>query len=48
MPFFRGEIVAVPYPFTDLTGTKTRPALIVSTDAYNRSCSDVLVAAITT
>ena len=48
MPFNRGEIVAVPYPFTDLTGSKTRPALIVSSDLYNRSCPDILVAAITT
>jgi len=48
MPLFRGDIVAVPYPYSDLSGTKTRPALIVSTDAYNSSCPDVLVAAITT
>lgn len=48
MPLFRGELVAVPYPFTDLTGSKTRPALVVSTDQYNRSCFDVLVAAVTT
>ena len=27
----RGTIVLVPFPFTDLTGAKVRPALIIST-----------------
>jgi mRNA interferase MazF len=43
----RGEVVLVPFPFTDLTSVKQRPALIVSSDALNQIRSDVLVAAIT-
>jgi len=28
--FERGTIILVPFPFTDLSGTKVRPALMVS------------------
>ena len=30
--FKKGTIVLIPFPFTDLTGTKVRPALIVSSN----------------
>jgi len=40
------DIVLVPFPFTDLLGTKRRPALIVSPDGYNNS-ADIVVAFIT-
>ena len=43
----RGDIVSVPYPFTDLTQTKIRPALILSTDTYNAHRGDIIVAPIT-
>jgi mRNA interferase MazF len=43
----RGDVVLVPFPFTDLTAAKPRPALVVSTDAYNAAGQDVLIAAIT-
>lgn len=33
------ELVLIPYPFTDQSGTKVRPAIIVSNDEYN-DCSD--------
>lgn len=28
----RGDIVLIPFPYTDLTGAKKRPALIISND----------------
>lgn len=40
----RGEIVLVRYPFTDLTGSKVRPAVVVS--SANPS-SDVFIVPIT-
>ena len=29
--FVKGEVVVVPFPFSDLTATKRRPALVVAT-----------------
>src|SRR5437879_4370710 len=40
-----GSIILVPFPFTDLTATKARPALIVSPS--DRSARDVIVCFIT-
>ena len=40
-----GDIVLTRFPFTDLSGTKVRPALVVSRDNARRS--DVIVAFIT-
>ena len=45
--FKRGDIIPVPFPFTDLSSAKQRPALVVSSDALNAAGDDVLVAAIT-
>jgi mRNA interferase MazF len=45
--FKRGDIILVPFPFTDLSSSKQRPALVVSSDALNAASDDVLVAAIT-
>jgi mRNA interferase MazF len=39
--------VLVPFDFTDRSGTKWRPAVIVSSDRYNRISPDLLIAAIT-
>ncbi|MGA2544044.1 MAG: type II toxin-antitoxin system PemK/MazF family toxin [Verrucomicrobiota bacterium] len=44
--FKRGDIILVHFPFTDLSSTKQRPALVVSSDALNVASEDVLVAAI--
>ena len=42
-----GDIVLVPFPFTDQTASKRRPAVVVSSDAYHRERQDVIVVAIT-
>ena len=43
----RGDIVLVPFPFTDLSSTKKRPALVVSPDRFNAHAQDVVLVAIT-
>jgi mRNA interferase MazF len=43
----RGDVVVVPFPFTDLTTSKQRPALVVSPDSLNLSTQDVMIAALT-
>ncbi len=42
-----GDVVLVPFPFTDQRGTKKRPAVIVSSNFYNVSLPDVVLMAIT-
>ena len=42
-----GDIVLVPFPFTDQSGTKKRPAVIVSSAAYHQARRDVLIMAVT-
>jgi mRNA interferase MazF len=41
----RGTVVLTPFPFTDLSGQKVRPALVVSRS--DRPGTDVLLAFIT-
>jgi len=43
----RGDVVLVPFDFTDRSGTKWRPAIVVSADHYNRQTPDVLIASVT-
>lgn len=43
----RGDVVLVPFPFTDLSSAKQQPALVISPDAFNAVREDVLAAAIT-
>ncbi len=42
-----GDVVLVPFPFTDQSATKKRPAVVVSSDAYNRARPDIILMAIT-
>src|SRR5579872_6850573 len=42
----RGDVVLIGFPFTDLSATKVRPAVVVSPDAAQRDSGDVLLAAI--
>ncbi|HET9477240.1 MAG TPA: type II toxin-antitoxin system PemK/MazF family toxin [Dehalococcoidia bacterium] len=46
-PSKRGDVVLVPFPFSDLTAVKRRPALVVSTEAYNGATGDAIIAQIT-
>ena len=41
-----GDVIVVPFPFTDQTATKRRPAVVVSSEAYNRERPDVILMAI--
>jgi len=43
----QGDVMLVPFPFTDLTAIKQRPALVLSADWFNASHDDCVVAAIT-
>jgi mRNA interferase MazF len=43
----RGDVVIVDYPFSDRTGSKVRPALIVQSDVYNQRLADTIIALIT-
>ncbi len=43
----RGDVVLVPFPFSDQTTTKKRPAVVISSDAYNDISSDIVIMAIT-
>ncbi len=43
----RGDVVLVPFPFTDFSTLKQRPALVVSSDAFNHSREDAILVAIT-
>jgi mRNA interferase MazF len=38
-----GDVLLVSYPFTDATGAKIRPVLVVSTDVFNNGDDVVLV-----
>lgn len=42
-----GDVVLVPFPFTDQTATKKRPSVVVCSSAYNKARPDVILMAIT-
>ena len=47
MPYDFGDVVLVPFPFTNQTASKKRPAVIVSNRDYNDAKPDVVVMPIT-
>jgi mRNA interferase MazF len=47
MPFEFGDVVLVPFPFTNQTTFKQRPAVVVSSRAYNSAKQDVVIMAVT-
>jgi mRNA interferase MazF len=42
-----GDVVLVPFPFTDQTTKKRRPAVVVSSAAYNQKRPDIVLMAVT-
>lgn len=45
--YHRGDVVLLPFPFTDLSAMRTRPAVVVSVDAFAQATNDFTVAMIT-
>ena len=43
----QGNIILIPFPFTDFSTTKNRPAIIISSNAYNSTHDDIIICAIT-
>jgi len=43
----RGDIVLVPFPFSDQTTVKKRPAVIISSSQYNTTSQDIIIMAVT-
>lgn len=42
-----GDVVLIPFPFTDLSTSKQRPCLVVSSFKFNSSHPDIIALAIT-
>ncbi len=42
-----GDVILVPFPFTDQTTTKKRPSVVVSSNDYQRQRSDLILIAVT-
>ena len=47
MSFEFGDVILVPFPFTDQRTTKKRPAIVTSSTTYNRERPDLIVLAVT-
>ncbi len=42
-----GDVALVPFPFTNQTTTKKRPAVVVSSPVYHRERPDIILMAVT-
>jgi len=42
-----GDVIVVPFPFTDQSAIKKRPAVVVSSETYHRERPDLILMAIT-
>ncbi len=45
--FEQGEILIVPFPFSDLSSIKQRPVLVLSKLEYNKTTEDIITCGIT-
>ena len=41
------ELVLLPYPFSDMEGTKVRPALVISNNSFNKKSDDCIMVPLT-
>jgi mRNA interferase MazF len=46
-PHRRGDVLLVQFPFSGGTGSKARPAVVLSTDLYHEEWDELLVVSIT-
>lgn len=44
----QGDIILLPYPFTNLEETKVRPAIIISNNFFNKKSDDCIAIPLTT
>lgn len=42
------DLILISYPFSDLAGSKVRPAIIVSNNTHNKKSEDIIVVPLTT
>jgi mRNA-degrading endonuclease toxin of MazEF toxin-antitoxin module len=47
MPYHRGDVVLVPFPFAERDARKTRPAVVVSCEAFEATTGCLTVAMVT-
>jgi len=45
--FEQGDILILPFPFSDLSSVKQRPVLVLSNSEYNRKTEDLVTCGIT-
>ena len=47
MKVSRGDVVLLDFPFSDATGSKVRPAVVVQSDLHNRRMTSTIVVLVT-
>ena len=43
----QGDLLLVPFPFSDQSGKKVRPVIVISNDAFNEHSDDLIVIGVT-
>ncbi|TAL26924.1 MAG: type II toxin-antitoxin system PemK/MazF family toxin [Nitrospirae bacterium] len=43
----KGDVILVPFPFSNQSAIKKRPAIVISSNAYNRISADIVIMAVT-